>query len=157
MLNFFFSLLPTHHKPRKPRNPNLHKYRETTIYEIRAIQYPDIFYIGHSVNPHLRFEQHKNEATTGKNQHLKSRYMRLIGVHNFTFKVICKFSCRNRAEAEAIEARYIQRHNPPMNTEFVTLQQIEVNETKYAQFAGQFQFSPFYTLAREMLRFVGIL
>jgi predicted GIY-YIG superfamily endonuclease len=159
MLNVFntFSSLLYPKQKRKQRTCNSHKYKKTVIYEIRAIEYPEIFYIGHTINPITRFAQHKAEAIASKNTHLKSRYMRLIGVDNFTFKILCTFSCANRLEAEIIEARYIKRLKPPMNTEFVTVSQKEINENKYKEFSSKIQFSPLYTFGKELLKMLNIL
>jgi predicted GIY-YIG superfamily endonuclease len=155
LLNFLSPLITKSTKPRKPRTINYHKYKNTVLYEIRATKYPEIFYIGHTINPNTRFEQHKREAETNKNTHLKSKYMRLIGVHNFTFKVIHKFSCNNRSEAEVIEARYIQMLNPPMNTEFLSFEQRAINEEKYNVFSGRSEFSLIYYIGNNIISFIS--
>lgn len=103
---------PKERRPRRIPEPNLEKYKNTVIYEIISISYPEIFYIGHTINEKTRFSQHIKEAIDGKNNQLKSRYMRLIGVNNFKFRVLYKFSCSGRAEAEKIEMRYINRKRP---------------------------------------------
>lgn len=160
ILNSVISLLsPEKRKEakRRPRTVNLQKYKTTVIYEIRSINYPEIFYIGHTINKNTRFEEHKKEASDGKNNHLKSRYMRLIGVDNFTFKIIKRFSCNNRKEAEKVEMEYIKQLSPCMNTEFVSYEQKKINELKYIQFSKKVEFSVLYTFGKELLRSLKII
>jgi len=152
ILNFLISNKRKERKPRRSPEPDSQKYKETVIYEIRSIKYPEIFYIGHTISPNTRFHQHIKEASDGKSNSLKSRYMRLIGVNNFKFRVLLKFSCKNRAEAEIIEARYIKMKNPIMNTEFVTRVRKKLNEEKYIQFASKIEFSPLYYIVYELLK-----
>lgn len=142
---------------RKPRTDNSEKYKNTVIYEIRSISYPEIFYIGHTICAETRFSQHKKEAEDTKSIHLKSRYMRLIGVENFKFKILLKFSCKSRAEAEIVERRYITRLKPPMNTALVTPKQKKINEDKYITFSGKIEFSTLYTFGKSLLYALNII
>jgi hypothetical protein len=157
LLNFFISNTRKERRPRRSPETDLHKYKETVIYEIRSIKYPEIFYIGHTISPNTRFHQHIKEASDGKSHSLKSRYMRLIGVNNFKFRILLKFSCNNRAEAEAVEARYIKRYLPTMNTEFVIRARKKLNEEKYMQFARKIEFSPLYYIVYELLKSFNLI
>lgn len=156
-MNYITYLLPEYFKPqRRPRSDNSHKYKKTVIYELRSRTYPYILYIGHTIVPEKRLQQHKNEALTNKNNHLKSRYMRLIGVDDFQFKALRTFSCQNRIEAELVEMDYIKRFKPPMNTEFVTQEQKILNEVQYIEFSRKIEFSTIYQLGKMVLKFLGV-
>lgn len=157
--NFFylgFSCFLSSKPPRKPRADNSHKYKNTVIYEIRSISYPEIFYVGHTISPLKRLQQHKNEALNYKNDHLKSRYMRLIGVDDFRFTILETFSCKNRQIAELNEMKYITELRPPMNTEFVTEKQKILNEAKYMEFSGKYEFSSLYRIGKGTFKLLKI-
>jgi group I intron endonuclease len=71
------------------------------------------FYVGKTINPKIRFSQHKYNATKRKSRTYLHRAMRKYGVENFTFTILDNVN--NPEELNPREIYWIEQLSPKYN------------------------------------------